>query len=147
MTTGLGTPIAGALAPALCGDLVTVTSPGSQSSKTGTAVSVAVKASSSAGSALNYSATGLPAGLTINPATGVISGTPTTAGTSTVTVVATDAAGSTRGASFTWTSSLRPRPRLLRPRQPKVTITASSHSSARSGQRRSSRSRPPTAAV
>ena len=124
MTTGLGTPIAGALAPALCGDLVTVTSPGAQSSKTGTAVSVAVKASSSAGSALSYSATGLPAGLTIKPATGVISGTPTTAGTSTVTVVATDAAGSTRGASFTWTVVAPPPPPP--PPQPKVTITASS---------------------
>ena len=124
MTTGLGTPIAGALAPALCGDLVTVTSPGAQSSKTGTAVSVAVKASSSAGSALSYSATGLPAGLTIKPATGVIAGTPTTAGTSTVTVVATDAAGSTRGASFTWTVVAPPPPPP--PPQPKVTITASS---------------------
>jgi subtilase family serine protease len=129
MTTGLGTPIAGALAPALCGDLVTVTSPGAQSSKTGTVVSVAVKASSSAGSALNYSATGLPAGLTINPATGVISGTVTTGGTSTVTVVATDAAGSMRGTSFTWTvvtPAPPPPPPPPPPPQPKVTITASS---------------------
>ena len=36
-----------------------------------------------------YSATGLPAGLSINSSTGLISGTPTTAGTSNVTVTAT----------------------------------------------------------
>ncbi len=110
MTTGLGSPIAGALAPALCGDTVTVTSPGSQSSTTGTAVSVGVKADSSANSALTYSAAGLPAGLTINAATGVISGTATTAGSSTVTVTATDASGSAGDASFTWTTTATPPP-------------------------------------
>lgn len=37
-----------------------------------------------------YTATGLPAGLTINGATGVISGTPTTPGSSTVTITASN---------------------------------------------------------
>ncbi|MGO9875331.1 MAG: putative Ig domain-containing protein [Acidimicrobiia bacterium] len=44
----------------------------------------------------DWTATGLPAGLSINPTTGVVSGTPTTSGTySSVVVSATDAAGAT----------------------------------------------------
>jgi subtilisin-like proprotein convertase family protein len=49
-----------------------------------------VTASNSPGS---YGATGLPAGLSINPATGQISGTPTAAGTYSVTLSATNALG------------------------------------------------------
>jgi sugar lactone lactonase YvrE len=41
----------------------------------------------------SYDATGLPDGLTINPATGIITGTPTAAGNSTVTLWASNAAG------------------------------------------------------
>ncbi|MDR2334964.1 MAG: Ig domain-containing protein [Burkholderiaceae bacterium] len=49
----------------------------------------------------NWSATGLPADLTINPTTGTISGTPTAAGTSQVTVTVTDDAGQVKSAQFT----------------------------------------------
>jgi hypothetical protein len=52
---------------------------------------------------LTYSATGLPPGLTIAAGTGVVSGTPTTAGTYTVTVSASDGAGSPSQATFSWT--------------------------------------------
>ena len=83
---------------------VTVTTPASQTSTVGTAASLQVQASDSAsGQALTYSATGLPAGLSVSSTSGLISGTPTTAGTYTVTVTATDGTGAHGSASFGWT--------------------------------------------
>ncbi|MFE8947127.1 M4 family metallopeptidase [Streptomyces sp. NPDC007856] len=84
---------------------VTVTNPGSQSSTVGTAVSLQVQASSTNSGALSYSASGLPAGLSINSSTGLITGTPTTAGTYNTTVTVTDSTGATGTATFTWTVS------------------------------------------
>jgi hypothetical protein len=82
---------------------VTVTSPGNQTGTTGTATSAQVRAADSAsGQTLTYSASGLPAGLSINSATGLISGTPTTAGTYNVTVTARDGTGASGSAAFTW---------------------------------------------
>ena len=50
---------------------MTVTNPGTQTSKAGTAASLQIQASDSAsGQTLTYSATGLPAGLSINAAPG-----------------------------------------------------------------------------
>jgi len=88
---------------------VTVTNPGNQTTTAGTPVSLQVTASDSvAGQTLTYSATGLPDGLSINPGTGLITGTPTTAGTSNVTVTATDTTGASSSATFTWTVNPRP---------------------------------------
>ncbi len=56
-----------------------------------------------------YGATGLPAGLTLNDATGVIAGTPTAAGTFTVNVMATNSAGTT-SAMVTLTIAEQPLP-------------------------------------
>jgi beta-galactosidase len=85
---------------------VTVSNPGSQTSTVGTAASLQVGATDSAsGQTLAYTASGLPAGLSINSSTGLISGTPTTAGTSSVTVTATDTTGAKGTATFTWTVS------------------------------------------
>ncbi|NUP41504.1 MAG: M4 family metallopeptidase, partial [Streptomyces sp.] len=82
---------------------VTVTNPGSQSTKVSTAVSLQVQATSTTAGALSYSATGLPPGLSINASTGVISGTTGTGtGTYSVTVTVTDSAGATGTASFSW---------------------------------------------
>ncbi|MGV9907196.1 M4 family metallopeptidase, partial [Streptomyces sp. NPDC003388] len=84
---------------------VTVTNPGSQSATVGTAVSLQIQASSTNSGALTYSATGLPAGLSINSSTGLISGTPTTAGSSSTTVMVKDSTGATGTATFGWTVS------------------------------------------
>ena len=65
----------------------------------GTAFSYQITASNSP---TIYGATGLPAGLTVNSTTGLISGTPTAAGTSTVTLNATNAGG-TGNATLTLT--------------------------------------------
>ena len=103
--TGLGTPngIAAFSQGSSTGNTVTVTNPGSQSTKSGTAVSLQISASDSAsGQTLTYSATGLPTGLSISTS-GLISGTPTTAGSYSVTVTAKDSTGASGSASFTWT--------------------------------------------
>jgi subtilase family serine protease len=109
MASGLGSPDGATLPATLCGgggttgNTVTVTNPGSQTSTVGTAVSLQIKGSDSAsGQTLTYSATGLPAGLSIS-SSGLISGTPTTAGSSSVTVTAKDTTGAAGSASFTWT--------------------------------------------
>jgi len=88
------------------GNTVTVTNPGSQTGTVGTARSLQISATdSAAGQTLTYSATGLPAGLSISSSTGLISGTPTTAGTYNTTVTAKDTTGAQGSTSFTWTIS------------------------------------------
>jgi hypothetical protein len=84
---------------------VTVTNPGSQTGTVGTAAHLQISASDAASGTLAYRATGLPAGLSINSSSGLISGTPTTAGTSQVTVTATDSTGPSGSTSFSWTIS------------------------------------------
>jgi len=104
--TGWGTPdgLTAFQSTSTTGNTVTVTNPGSQTGKVGTAASLQIKATDSAsGQTLTYSATGLPAGLAISSSTGLISGTPTTAGSNSVTVTVKDTTGATGSASFTWT--------------------------------------------
>jgi len=82
---------------------VTVTNPGSQTGTVGTAASLQIQASDSAsGQRLTYTAAGLPAGLSISSSSGLIFGTPTSAGTFDVTVTVTDMTGASGAASFTW---------------------------------------------
>ncbi|MES2692571.1 MAG: putative Ig domain-containing protein, partial [Verrucomicrobiota bacterium] len=78
----------------------TITNPSlSEAATVGTPFSYTITAS---GSPTSYSASPLPAGLTINTATGVISGTPTTPGTTNVLLGATNGSG-TSNATLTIT--------------------------------------------
>ncbi|MGI8667049.1 MAG: putative Ig domain-containing protein [Jatrophihabitans sp.] len=87
------------------GNTVTVTNPGSKTGTVGTATSLQLSASDSAsGQSFTWGATGLPTGLSIS-SSGLISGTPSAAGTFTVTATATDTTGAFGSASFTWTIS------------------------------------------
>jgi hypothetical protein len=93
-----------------------IADPGNQTNSEGEAVSLAIVASDPNGNALTYTAIGLPAGLTINPATGIISGivdftaggsydddgNPIPARAYSVTVTASDGLGSV-SRSFGWT--------------------------------------------
>lgn len=106
--TGLGTPDgtgAFALGPTT-GNIVTLLNPGTQVSAVSTMITPLQLQAIDTDSAqtLTYAATGLPAGLTLNPATGVISGTPTAPGVSHVTVTATDGTGAANTVSLTWTA-------------------------------------------
>ena len=107
MATGLGTPNAGPLVDALCAasapSPVTVDNPGNQSSLVSSNASLQITANdSTSGQTLTYRATGLPAGLSIDSSSGLISGQPTTAGTSVVTVIAKDGNGAAGSTSFEW---------------------------------------------
>ncbi|MFI0720364.1 glycoside hydrolase family 3 C-terminal domain-containing protein [Streptomyces sp. NPDC021224] len=81
---------------------VTVANPAGMSGPKGTSVRLPVTAASSTGAALSFDAVGLPAGLVIGK-DGVISGTPTAKGTSTVSVTASDGRGAADTATFVWT--------------------------------------------
>ncbi|GAA4206786.1 S53 family peptidase [Actinocatenispora rupis] len=96
--TGLGTPNGTA---AFAPSTVTVKNPGTQANDVADTVGVQLSASGGAGP-YTWSASNLPAGLSISAA-GKITGSPTTVGTSTVTVTARDAGGRTASTSFSWT--------------------------------------------
>jgi hypothetical protein len=77
--------------------------PGKQTTKAGTPVSLAINAIDVIpGRTLTYSATGLPAGLSINSSSGLVSGTPGIRGRSHATVTASDSSNSF-SVSFKWT--------------------------------------------
>jgi hypothetical protein len=87
-----------------------VSNPGSQTSAAGMPVSLQIQASGGSGS-YTYGAGGLPSGLTINSATGLISGTinpPATGqpgGSSSASITVTDSTGATGGTTFDWATT------------------------------------------
>ncbi|HUY22623.1 MAG TPA: putative Ig domain-containing protein [Acidimicrobiales bacterium] len=83
---------------------VLVTAPGNERSVTGAPVSVPMTAVDVRGQTLGYAAVGLPAGLSINPTSGVVSGIPMIRGRTTVTVTVSDTS-STASVRFKWVVS------------------------------------------
>jgi O-glycosyl hydrolase len=86
------------------GNTITVTNPGNMSGGVGQVVNgLQIQATdSAAGQTLTYTASGLPTGLSIS-SSGLITGTPSAAGTFNVTITATDTTGASGSTSFTWT--------------------------------------------
>jgi hypothetical protein len=87
-------------------DDLSVTNPGNQSNLSGTAISgltISAPHDTTGGNTVGFTATGLPAGLSINGSTGTITGTPTTACACSVTITATDSEALSSSTSFTWT--------------------------------------------
>ncbi len=80
-----------------------VTNPGPQASERGSVVALQIFAGTAGAQSLAYSATGLPAGLTIHATSGLISGTPTTAGNFNVTVNVSDGVNPATAINFPWT--------------------------------------------
>jgi GH25 family lysozyme M1 (1,4-beta-N-acetylmuramidase) len=81
-----------------------IAAPGNQSDATGSSVQLRVNTlNADAGQQVSYSATGLPAGLAINPATGVITGQlGSSPASAKVTVTASVASGPAATATFGW---------------------------------------------
>ena len=80
-----------------------LTTPSAQTSTQGLSASLDLFASDPDGHALSWQASGLPPGLSLNTASGRISGVPTTAGGYNVQVSVSDGQGGNTTASFAWT--------------------------------------------
>ncbi len=110
VTTVTATDAAGASASQsfvwLISDPVTLTNPGDQSSTEGVGVDLIPTATDvNPGDLFTWTETGLPAGLSLDPDGGAISGTPAagSAGVYVVTLTATDLGGASASQAFVWT--------------------------------------------
>ncbi|WP_329237851.1 glycoside hydrolase family 3 C-terminal domain-containing protein [Actinoallomurus sp. NBC_01490] len=86
------------------GGSMIVANPHGMSSRVGAPVSLRIGAVSTAAAKLTFTASGLPAGLSITPS-GTITGRADHRGTHTVTVTASDSSGASGTATFIWTTT------------------------------------------
>jgi hypothetical protein len=96
------------IAPALTPPVITA--PADRTDQTGTALSLQLVASDPDGGPVTYAASALPTGLTLDAATGKITGTPTAVEVVSATITVIDDEGATVQSSFTWTTVLPPPP-------------------------------------
>ncbi|MGA8726953.1 MAG: putative Ig domain-containing protein [Acidimicrobiales bacterium] len=83
--------------------MVVVANPGNQSDYVGAPIVALSDSATNGVLPLAWRATGLPVGLSIDPSSGTVTGTPTTTCSCSVTLKVTDADGNTGIAGFTWT--------------------------------------------
>ena len=104
-TNGVGQPAAAIYTLTIAAPDVapTLTSGAPAAGVTGTAYTFTLTATGNPAPTFAVTNGALPAGLTLDPATGVISGTPTTAGPTTFTVTATNGVGQPAAATYTLT--------------------------------------------
>lgn len=110
MATGLGTPVASTLAPALCKQAVKFATAGSRYSLLSHHLRLRLRAKLAGGAKakITYSASKLPKGLKLNTKTGVISGTPKRLGVTKVLVVASTPWEALKADEIRWTIERRP---------------------------------------
>jgi subtilase family serine protease len=131
MASGLGTPKAAALVPALCQQAVRVGYPGAVYTFFGQRVRLQMHATPAPGQPgpVTFHADRLPIGLHLNTTTGVISGRVTRPGIRTVTVSASTPSGTYGAVRFNWAVERRPRVAAavaVRALQPALIMTVSS---------------------
>jgi subtilase family serine protease len=107
MATGLGTPKASALAPALCRQGLRLASPGARSSVRHRRTSLRLHVSDARHAGLRLTVRGLPPGLHLHAASRRITGRTKRTGTYHVTLRATDSDGAIRSVHFVWTVKRR----------------------------------------
>jgi subtilase family serine protease len=111
LASGLGTPKASALVPALCGQAVHVIDPGTIRNFYRQRVRLALQAKLPAGqlAPITFRSRYLPLGLHLNRSTGVISGRVRTPGVRYVLITASSTAGTSGTVRFNWAVQRRPR--------------------------------------
>lgn len=133
LASGLGSPDAHALVPALCSDSIGMRAVGGQSSALGAAVSVVLHSRDVRGARLRYSASGLPRGVRLLARTGRLTGRPLRAGRYRVHVAVRDGRGARAGRVFTWSVGADPRISVARltgtrsARRLALTVTSGPH--------------------
>jgi subtilase family serine protease len=100
--TGLGTPESTAAFTNAAIPTLTMAAIPTQTTRVGTPVSLQLSASGGVPPYTWAAVSGLPAGLSVNAATGLVTGAPTAVHSLTVTVRVTDAIGRTAARSFNW---------------------------------------------